>query len=831
MCNSLRSVAMVLLLASGISKAVAGYSVSVSPPAAPQTKGYRMGSATSPDGSILTFDSRSFLLNGHRWTPVMAEFHYSRLPDTEWREELLKIKAGGIDVVATYVFWIHHEEIEGQWDWSGCRDLRKFIQLCQEVGVKVIVRCGPWCHGEVRNGGHPDWLLKKGWKLRSDDPPYIEKTKILYGQIAKQISGLLWKDGGPVVGIQFENEYTGPGSHLLNLKKLGYEAGLDVPLYTRTGWNTPNPPTPFGELIPLYGVYAEGFWDRSIQPMPSGYWKAFAFSTNRVDDAELVGAPGLGGKMDPPDAALYPYLTCEIGGGMMSAYHRRILNFPADSEAITLIRIGDGSVMPGYYMYHGGENPDGKVTTLQESQATGMWNDMPVKNYDFEAPLGQYNQIRPHYHLLRRLHLFLHDWGGSLANMGVTLPDERPFTKGETNLLRWCVRSDAQSGFVFVNNYERLRLMPAKPDVQFTFRLPSGAVTFPEKPVTVPGDVCFFWPFNFDLGHGVTLRSATAQPVCAVDDGGTRTVFFAETRGVPAEFVFDKSVPVQVASGKASEAGGKLIASGVKSAKSAALRIKTKEGSLQIVLLNEADSLALWKGKWQGSDRAFLSRAGLVIDGEDIRLTATDRDDLSVGVCPAPMTVANGKSLRRTSDGVFQRFTPAKPKAVSFKPTFEKIQAAGPARDIPLAKTDTPVVAAPEDADFAKAAVWKIKLPENVEVGSDPLLRLTYVGDVARVSLNGKLLTDDFYNGNKLDVGLRRYAPDILTGDLRVSILPLRKDAPIYLADEARPRYDQNGEALMLKSVEIVPSYQVQIRAGIEVGSSGGRNEGASIIR
>ena len=60
----------------------------------------------------------------------------------------------------------------------------------------------------------------------------------------------------------------------------------------------------------------------------------------------------------------------------------------------------------GYYMYHGGENPDGKLTTLMESQATGYRNDMPVKNYDFQAPLGEYGQIRPQYHWLRRLHLF-----------------------------------------------------------------------------------------------------------------------------------------------------------------------------------------------------------------------------------------------------------------------------------------------------------------------------------------------------------------------------------------------------------------------------------------
>ena len=28
------------------------------------------------------------------------------------------MKAGGIDIVSTYVFWIHHEEIEGQFDWT-----------------------------------------------------------------------------------------------------------------------------------------------------------------------------------------------------------------------------------------------------------------------------------------------------------------------------------------------------------------------------------------------------------------------------------------------------------------------------------------------------------------------------------------------------------------------------------------------------------------------------------------------------------------------------------------------------------------------------------------
>ena len=480
----------------------------------------------------------------------MGEFHFARYPTNEWREELLKMKAGGVDIVSTYVFWIHHEEIEGQFDWSGPRNLRQFIQTCQEVGLKSFVRCGPWDHGEVRNGGFPDWLLQKGWKLRSNDTNYLDRVKIFFDEIAKQLDGLFWKDGGPVIGIQFENEYNGPAAHLLTLKRLGREAGLDAPIYTRTGWNQPAGRMPFGELVPLYGVYAEGFWDRTLAPMPAGYWKGFQFSNFRMDDATFSEIPGRGGTLDPPDAREYPYLTCEIGGGMMNSYHRRILIHPEDVESTTLVKLGSGSNLLGYYMDHGGVNPDGKLTTLMESQATGYWNDMPVKNYDFQAPLGQYGQIRPQYHLLRRIHLFLHEWGPALARMPATLPDERPQGKNDVDTLRWCVRSDGQSGFLFVNNYQRLQRMPPKKHVQFVLNLPSGPLTFPQKPVTIPSDACLLWPFNFDLGPGARLVWATAQPLTAVDDGNMRTVFFFETDGVPAEFAFATNGPtVEVLAG------------------------------------------------------------------------------------------------------------------------------------------------------------------------------------------------------------------------------------------------------------------------------------------
>jgi len=790
--------------------------VTVTNPPPPITTGFRMGDSRSPDGQTLTLDSHSLLLNGKPWTPVMGEFHYSRVPENEWREELLKMKAGGIDIVSTYVFWIHHEEIEGQFDWSGSRNLRRFIQTVQEVGLKACVRCGPWDHGEVRNGGFPDWLMHKGWKLRSNDTNYLAKVKILYGEIAKQLDGLYWKDGGPIIGIQFENEYNGPAAHLLTLKQLGEEAGFDAPLYTRTGWNTPSGKMPFGELVPLYGVYAEGFWDRSLQPMPAGYWKSFQFSPWRVDDATFMGAPGHGGTPDPVDADKYPYLTCEIGGGMMNSYHRRILFNPEDAEATTLVKLGSGSTLLGYYMYHGGVNPEGKLTTLMESQATGYWNDMPVKNYDFQAPLGQYGQVCEQYHRLRRLHLFLHEWGSLLADMPVTMPDERPQGQNDSTTLRWSVRSDGTNGFVFVNNYERHQRLPPKQDVRFMVNLPTGTITFPEKPITIPSNACLLWPFHLNLGHNVQLAWATAQPLTAVDVENVRTIFFEQADGIPAQFAFaTNGSTVQAHSGHITRAANiNILEDVMPGTKPIATFAQPDGSSVQLVVLDAKDALRLWKGNFDGRDRAFLSSADLVFDGNALRVTSTNLNELDFAIYPAPDSLlSGGRELKSKADGTFKRFIPPAPNKSTFLVSFSQTQKPGPVRKISMGAIEKPVATAPVDTDFAAAAVWTVTLPSNIDLATDPILRIHYVGDVARVLLNGKFITDDFYNGNAFDIGLRRHAPEILNGKLQIAVLPLQKDAPIFMADQARPDFGKAESLAEIQSIEIVPRYQSAISA------------------
>ena len=184
------------------------------------------------------------------------------------------MKAGGINTVSTYVFWIHHEEEQGKFDWSGQRSLRDFLRLARKRGLKVIVRMGPWCHGEVRNGGFPDWVQNSGTQLRKNDPAFLELVEPLYAQEAEQMQGLLWKDGGPVIGVQFDNECD-HADYLLALKEMARAAGVDVPFYTITGWQGG---LPNKELIPLFGGYADGFWGGSRED----YRKEFLFTDVRA---------------------------------------------------------------------------------------------------------------------------------------------------------------------------------------------------------------------------------------------------------------------------------------------------------------------------------------------------------------------------------------------------------------------------------------------------------------------------------------------------------------------------------------------------------------------
>lgn len=477
---------------------------------------------------VVTWDKYSLIIDGRRVCPVMGEVHYSRIPADEWSGEVRKMKDGGVTVIACYVFWNHIEETEGLFDWSGQRNLRQFLEVCKAENMPVVLRIGPFCHGEVRCGGIPDWLFGKGCKMRSEDPVFLKYTERIYRQIFTQVQGLQWKDGGPVMAMQFDNEYRGHGSYLMALKRMANEIGFDLPFYTRTGWPELASPVPFGEMIPLYGDYADGFWERSLEETAGNYYKAFNFKAFRSSTA--IATEQLGDqkeKLNEGDEQ-YPYFTCELGGGMMTAYHRRPYVYPEDAYSMAIVKLGSGSNLLGYYMYHGGTNPDGK-TWLNEMQRTPAtnYNDMPVKTYDFQAPLGEFGQNNPHYFMLRKIHLFMQDWGDILAPMEASFPCKQDIKKGDDSFLRWAVRSKDGSGFIFINNYERLQNLSAKKGVQ----LEACGVKLPK--LNIPAGTMCILPVNID-----GIRYATAQLI-AKRDG---KIYLEQIKGIPTTLAVGNKV-------------------------------------------------------------------------------------------------------------------------------------------------------------------------------------------------------------------------------------------------------------------------------------------------
>ena len=472
------------------------------------------------------WDKHSLIIDGKRVCPVMGEVHYSRIPVDEWQQEVRKMKEGGVTIIATYVFWNHIEEMEGVFRWDGQRNLRRFIEVCHQEQLPVVLRLGPFCHGEVRNGGIPDWVFTKGCKIRQENPMFLAMVEKLYRQIFMQVQGLQWKDGGPVIACQFDNEYRGKGEYLMALKRIATGIGFDLPFYTRTGWPELSTPVPFGEMLPLYGDYADGFWERSIEETAGNYYKAFNFTASQVSGA--IGSEQLDYSKKATTNRQYPYFTCELGGGMMPAYHRRPYVYPEDAYSMAVVKLGSGSNLLGYYMYHGGTNPDG-LTYLNETQRTVAtnYNDMPVKTYDFQAPLGEFGQKNPHYYMLRKLHLYMQAWGDVLAPMESSFPCMQDIKKGDDSHLRWSIRSKDGSGFIFINNYERLQNLSAKHGVQ----LEACGIKLPK--ITIPaGSICIF-PVNID-----GIKYATAQLI-AKRDG---KIYMEQIKGIPTTLAIGNKV-------------------------------------------------------------------------------------------------------------------------------------------------------------------------------------------------------------------------------------------------------------------------------------------------
>jgi beta-galactosidase len=765
----------------------------------PQPVSATLGSARNPSGEEIGINSQYLTLDGKPWLPVMGEFHFSRYPEADWEEEILKMKAAGVQIVSAYIIWIHHERVEGVFDWSGQRDLRRFVELCGKHGMYVYPRIGPWVHAETRNGGLPDWVLTNS-SVRQNNPVYLNEVESFYSEIAKQLQGLLWKDGGPVIGIQIENEYHEIGldkgsEHIRTLKSIAVKEGLDVPLYTVTGWD--GAAIPLDAVVPVFGGYPDAPWDGSDKALPANEVYAFRF-TNRV--AGNMGAIGASGQNPATSYRGTPFLTAEVGDGIEDTYFRRPVVDADDVASIAPVMLGSGVNLLGYYMFHGGRNPDGGPITLQESQRTGYPTDVPVRSYDFQAPLGEFGQ----------------DFGALLAPMTTYAPDRMPSAPTDRTVPRVAARASGDRGFVFLNNYVRGLRMPRWPGFQVKLKLPSGTMRIPETPINLPSGSYGIWPINFAL-QDATLRYSTAQLFKRVQIADQTYYFFFALPGISPEFALDSRAKVVGVSGpvetKRTVQGVRLR---VSSTGAAEVRLS---GGVHLVLLPESQAEEVWLV--DDPSLLLLTRADAFSDGNRWTLQSggDPRFDFGIfGTASPEAGEAIQLAVERERD-LFQRYHAALP-ALDLQARVTNIRPAaartpwqfGPK----VSWRPTSVPLAPDDADFAGAAIWRIEVPPipSAATVSDVFLKIEYQGDVARLYRGQRLIDDNFWNGLPWTVGLKETIDDWRNAqpDLQLRVLPLPKRFPMYIEKGGELHFDSAGEAGLLTAVRLVPRYQLILK-------------------
>ncbi|WP_104431226.1 beta-galactosidase [Kineococcus xinjiangensis] len=745
----------------------------------------------------LSLTNRYLLQDGVPVIPVSGEVHYSRIPRARWAERLRLVRSGGVTVVSCYVFWLHHVEQRGEPRFDGNLDVAAFVDLCHETGLEVVLRIGPWVHAEARNGGFPDWVQAAPVAHRTDDPGYLELVREWFGQLAGALQGRA-SATGTVLGIQLENElYDQPG-HLVTLKRLARDAGMSAPLWTATAWGSADLPP--GEVLPLYGGYGDGFWVDTDAPWDPSFRDHYFFSHVWDDPgigADVRAAAGVAAAGHPrTPSEEFPPATCELGGGMATAYHRRPRPHALDIATIAHCKIGNGSAWQGYYMYAGGTNPRGLPGVhdgMQESHATGYPNDVPRLGYDFHAPIGEAGTLAPSHAELRRQHAFLAAFGASLAEMPSSLPEVRPTGVEDSATLRWALRSDGSSGFLFLAWHQPHVPLDTYRGARFRLELEDRTVTLPSRPVDVPPGTLARWPVGLEAG-GVRVEWASASALTLLPGPDAPVLVLAAEEGIDVELATDSRVSAYglVTSEPSAEVPGLTVHE--LSPGSPPVRLAGPAGTLDVLVL--------------AADRA--REAWVCEDGAARRLLLSP-EELSWG--PDGRISVRSASVRpevRVYDPEARRFLPLplrtdQPATASCTVGPEQLRPAATAVPVVHGKHDGRQSAPAPEAFDAMAAVHRLPLPDwAADPAGDALLHLTWAGDVAELRIDGRPVTDRFWDGSRWTVSLRDAG--LRSGSaVTLHLLPLPAGSPVHLPTDAAERLAaQEGQLEAIDEVLVV---------------------------
>ena len=318
-----------------------------------------------------------FKLDGEKFTILAGSIHYFRVHPTDWHHSLYNLKAMGFNTVETYVPWNFHEVAPGAFEFSGIRDLARFIDEAFELGLWVIVRPSPFICAEWEFGGMPSWLLAdRDMRPRSNDPRFLELVARYYDHLMPLLVPRQITHGGRILMMQIENEYGSyceDKDYLRAIKNLMVERGVDVPLFTS-----------------------------------DGPWRGCLRAGTLIDD-DVLCTGNFGSRSKENLAALkafheehgknWPLMCMEFWDGWFNRWGENVIRRDPQDLADCVRELLECDASLCLYMFHGGTN----FGFMNGCSARHTHDLHQVTSYDYDAPLDEEGNPTPKYFALQKM--------------------------------------------------------------------------------------------------------------------------------------------------------------------------------------------------------------------------------------------------------------------------------------------------------------------------------------------------------------------------------------------------------------------------------------------
>ncbi|HET9168408.1 MAG TPA: beta-galactosidase [Actinospica sp.] len=543
------------------------------------------GHVTAASHSV-GFDTYSLLVDGQRLVLWSGEFHPFRLPSPSlWADVLQKMRANGYNAVSIYVNWSYHSPAPGSYDFTGVRDLGRFLRTAAEVGMFVTVRPGPYINAEVDAGGFPGWMTTSTGTARTDDSTYLAYADEWLTAVNAIVSQYQYTNGGGTVLLyQLENEYA---SHLSDGIGAAYMAhlyakaradGITVPLFHNDkGRNGDWVPGSFGTggETGRYLYAFDGYPSPSSTPPDWGYF----------------GSGGTkGGSTASPTT---PGFEAEFGGGWFDCWGgaefagqgyagARATRDAVYERRFYLTNLANGIKLQNVYMAFGG--------------TSWGWLPAPVvyTSYDYGAAIDEARNQTSKLVAMKQIGLMLESVP-DLAEL-----DAAASVAASSSSIKTYHLSNPETGahFYFLRNDSSATVS----SVTLPVTTSAGTLTVPASDgMRFTGKDMKVLATGIALGHR-TLMYSTAQPMYQATIGGRDIAVFAGRSGDTVEIMLPAAdaPSVSVLAGSATStydaANGRLQLNATISGLIRVL-VDFGDGGLPLLVLfaDDAASSTLWR--------------------------------------------------------------------------------------------------------------------------------------------------------------------------------------------------------------------------------------------